>query len=84
MADIEQPAVLSPVEAVAITDLDSLKEWSGTSTDTWNAVNYKLGAVRNVLVLSFIPPSAMHVAIRDARIATAAVGTEGEEDYQWG
>ena len=82
MADIERPAVLSPVEAVAITDLDSLKEWSGTSTDTWNAVNYKLGAVRNVLVLSCIPPSAMHVAIRDARIATAAVGTEGEEDYR--
>ena len=81
MADPGEPNVLTEAQAAAIVDLASLQEWSGTSTDTWTAVNLKLGGVRNLLVLSFIPPSAMHLAIRNARIATAAVGEEGAEGH---
>ena len=82
MEETGRITVLTATQAAGIIDLASLQEWSGASTETWNAVNLKLGAVRNLLTLSFIPPSAMHLAIRDARIATAAVGEDGTPDYQ--
>lgn len=81
MADLGELRVIPPAQVPGIADLAALQAWSGIDAAVWNAVNQKLGAVRTLLVLSFIAPSAMHRAIRDARIATAAVGEEGADDY---